>query len=676
MLNPRKLFSDLTVLITAGTIIAGLAVSAVLGHLDSERNRSLERVSVLSELSTHRANLEGIIASTFNITQGMVYIISHQGNISKDLFDAITSRAMADNPHIRNIALAPGNVVSMVYPYKGNEKVIGLNYQNVAEQWATVSSAMEQRRPLLSGPVELVQGGMALIERSPVYIQNSNDSTETYWGMVSIVAHINSIISQANLQSSSNLSFLVLGKDGKGIDGAPIWGDTAIIDMEPVFLDVTIPGGKWALMAVPKNGWMKNAPFKSLYFLIGLTNTLLISIFLVILIHRNRSIKTKNRELKIAITERDAISEALSISEVKYRNLIEEMRDVVVIINQDGFITYCSPSIHSFGGYLVEEVEGSFWRNFIVDSIHSITKMEIADTMPLAKYERLELVFIPKNRDPFYIDVAIRSIRGEADRVHYHCVLRDIHERKQLEFELTKSKEEAESANRMKSSFLANMSHEVRTPMNAILGFSDILMKSRFEENESRQYLEVIHNSSQQLLNLINDIIDISLIESGQLKITPGFFKIKRVFHMVIAVHKMSALQKGIDLVLDQQGNGDYDAEIYSDESRIIQVLSNLVGNAIKFTHSGSVVIGFELNPSMLRFYVRDTGIGIPPESLDVIFERFRQVDERYSRKYGGTGLGLSICKSIVEMMGGKMYVESEVNKGSVFTFEIPVVKP
>jgi signal transduction histidine kinase len=216
------------------------------------------------------------------------------------------------------------------------------------------------------------------------------------------------------------------------------------------------------------------------------------------------------------------------------------------------------------------------------------------------------------------------------------------------------------------------MSHEVRTPMNAILGFSDILMKSSFDPQESRQYLEVIHNSSQQLLNLINDIIDISLIESGHFKISRNTFPLSRVFHQVMVLHKMSADQKGIDLRLEWGSQGRDEVEVFSDEGRVIQVLNNLVGNAIKFTHEGSVVIGFELNQRNVRFFVRDTGIGIPYDYHDIIFERFRQVDERYSRKYGGTGLGLSICKSIVEKMGGEISVQSEPGKGSCFTFEIP----
>lgn len=667
-----RFFRDITALITAGTIVAGLVVSSILGYLDSERKHSDQRVKVLSELSTRRARLEGVVASTFNITQGMVYIISHQKSISADLFNVLCSKAMADSRHIRNIALAPNDVVSMIYPYPGNERAIGLDYRLNKDQWESVRNARLFKKPLLSGPVELVQGGTALIERSPVFIHSDTDSSLVYWGVVSIVAHINTIFEEARLESTDHLDFLIVGKDGKGLHGDAIYGDTAIQQMDPVSLVVNIPGGHWVLMAVPKQGWQKTAFFKSYYFLLGLINTLFITVFLVILIHRNRNIKKKNQELNQTIHDRDKISSALSLSETKYRNLVEAMRDVVVVIDQNGYIRYCSPSIRAFGGYAVEEVEGNFWRNFIIDTFEGYTKQEIAGTILLAKYERVELVFVPKADDPFYVDIAIKNLVADDGSISFHCVLRNINERKLMEVELKKSKEEAEAANRIKSTFLANMSHEVRTPMNAILGFSDILMKSSFDPQESRQYLEVIHNSSQQLLNLINDIIDISLIESGHFKISRNTFPLSRVFHQVMVLHKMSADQKGIDLRLEWGSQGRDEVEVFSDEGRVIQVLNNLVGNAIKFTHEGSVVIGFELNQRNVRFFVRDTGIGIPYDYHDIIFERFRQVDERYSRKYGGTGLGLSICKSIVEKMGGEISVQSEPGKGSCFKFEIP----
>lgn len=665
--------SDLTVLLTIGAILAGLVVSTTLGYLDSERRYSNERVAVLSELSTRRAKLEGIISSTFNITQGMVYIISHQGNISLEMFNMLTQKAMIDNPHIRNIAIAPNNVVSMVYPIKGNELVIGLNYEEKENQWESVYRAMKSKKPLLTGPVDLVQGGIAFIERSPIFYKSFPDSIESYWGMVSIVAHISTIISKADLDDSENLGFLIMGKNGMGINGEPIWGDINIMNMNPVFLELDIPGGNWVIMAVPKEGWLKNSPFNSLFFLLGLVNTILLLGFLLIMINKNKSIRKKNFDLNNTIEERNKISNALSLSETKYRNLIEEMRDVLVIIDQNGIITYCSPSIKSFGGYNVEDFEGSYWWNYIIDTLEGPSKEEIAGSILLSKHERLELIFIPKNGDSFYIEVAIRAVEMSDGVINYHCVFRNINERKQMVVELIKSKEAAEAANRMKSSFLANMSHEVRTPMNAILGFTDILMKSRFEEHETKQYLEIIHNSSYQLLNLINDIIDISLIESGQLKIVFSKFKIKRVFDQVLLLHKMAAAQKGLLLKLEEGLFDVSEIEIYSDETRIIQVMNNLIGNAIKFTHEGSITLGYEMNTKNIRFFVRDTGIGITPDCHNVIFERFRQVDERYSRMYGGTGLGLSICKSVVEMIGGKIAVKSEPGKGSIFYFDIPV---
>lgn len=533
-------------LLSLFTLLFGVIVSILLGKFDSEQEINDKKIEVLSELSTIRVHLEGVVSSTFNLTQGMVHYISHQHDISLELFNAMTKRSLEESRHIRNIALAPDNVVRWVYPLKGNERAIGLNYMENTQQRESVIKAQKLRKPLLAGPVELVQGGMGFINRTPVLFGEGPDSLRSYWGLASIVAYVNTILEDGNVTTSKKLNIYLRGKDGMGASGKTIWGDSTIMYHNPIILDVNVPGGKWQLAAIPIDGWPIKTILKSFYFLVGVLNTLIISFFLAVLISRNRSIRVKN--IKLA---------------------------------------------------------------------------------------------------------------------------KEVSERKRIEKDLIISKEAAESANHMKSAFLANMSHEIRTPMNSILGFSDLMLSNQQTNENIEYYLKIINSSTRQLLSVINDIIDISIIESGQLKIFNRLTKLNSLMINIFQLHQIIANTNEINFSL-VKGLSDSNANIIIDDQRLTQILNNLIHNAIKFTEQGGVEFGYELKGAFIEFYVKDTGRGIPNEYQELIFERFRQVEEHQKKSFGGTGLGLAISKSLVELMGGKIWLQSELNRGSQFYFTVP----
>lgn len=251
--------------------------------------------------------------------------------------------------------------------------------------------------------------------------------------------------------------------------------------------------------------------------------------------------------------------------------------------------------------------------------------------------------------------------------------------KKLLELEqkrLFHAKEKAEVADRLKSAFLANMSHEIRTPLNGILGFAELLKDEDINNTDRKEYVSIIINNGKHLLNLINDIIDISKIESRQLNVKPTSFNPDDLLNELFSFfenHKKSIEKDHIELILSITQDRE-NTFIFSDKTRLKQVLSNLIDNSLKFTENGRVEFGYTfLNNEEIEFFVEDTGIGISKEDIEIIFERFRQAESVNRRSMHGTGLGLSICKALIELMGGEIKVTSELNNGSRFSFILPL---
>jgi len=285
--------------------------------------------------------------------------------------------------------------------------------------------------------------------------------------------------------------------------------------------------------------------------------------------------------------------------------------------------------------------------------------------------EGVEGFWMEKNKIP------IRDERGVITMIM--GIFKDVSDLMLIENELKDAKEHAEESDRLKTSFLANMSHEIRTPMNGIIGFANLLRDPDLPEEKRDLFLKHIDHSSNQLLNIIDDIIDISKIESGQLKISNKPVRINEILDEIYSsfFHRIRGDAPGQKLVAFKlkKGNDSNDFTIVTDDFRLSQIFNNLIGNAIKFTKEGHITFGYNIRDHRhVEFFVSDSGIGIPHNKIRLIFDRFGQVNQERTLQPTGTGLGLPISKSLVDLMGGEMWVESEIGKGTTFYFTLPLI--
>lgn len=371
------------------------------------------------------------------------------------------------------------------------------------------------------------------------------------------------------------------------------------------------------------------------------------------------------------------INTLLKIEAQKLRTVLNSSPNIVLIKDLQGIYIDCNARILELKGLEPKDIIGKTdYDLFCEDEVKEILendKIVVETKCKLVK----ESYYLDTKGDKIYFEKHIIPLLDDNKNIYGLLIIGfDVtHQKKQQEL-LEQAKENAEKVSAIKSNFLANMSHEIRTPLNGVIGFAQLLKGTNLNE-EQKEFISDIEKSSEVLLNIINDILDFSKIEANKLKIDNISFDIRSLVEDITLINTTNAARKNLEI--NSLICSDVPQRLFGDPGRIKQIFNNLVSNAIKFTHNGEIVIYVKLlsennNSCCLTFEVKDTGIGIPADKLEMIFDEFAQADTSTTRKYGGTGLGLAISQKLVSLMGGYMEVESTVNEGSKFIFTLPFV--
>lgn len=383
-------------------------------------------------------------------------------------------------------------------------------------------------------------------------------------------------------------------------------------------------------------------------------------------------------EIFLDITERKRMEEKVIKSEAYYRALTDLSPDGIIITDYEGRVRYISKKTYDMFGILREEnLTGQSVLKWVSPDYHGQVISRIAELISGRDIPEVrEYKLLRNDGTVFWGELASSAIPGSngiSDGLLVVC--RDITERKRVADELLRAKEKAEEGDRLKTAFLHNISHEIRTPMNAIVGFSALLSEPDIENEIRNSYVDVIINSSNHLLVLLNDIIDIANIEAGIVKTDIQPVSLKEIMMTLYSQFYPRSMEKGISLMNDKV-IPDWDSVILTDRTRLQQIMSNLISNAIKFTERGAIRFGYNRIGENIEFFVSDSGIGIAEEHQLKIFDRFYQVENPASKLYEGLGLGLAITKSYVGLLGGEIHVSSSPGSGSRFHFTLPIQKP
>lgn len=663
--------------------LLGCALSLLI-YVDEER---AVRAQKLSQASIDIAELTSKIKRGQEVTKQLLTAISSffasSEFVSRNEFTNFVTPILKNNPFISAIEWSPVSSlenlpliekrmgkritpfkgrehsslicpIEYVVPLIGNEGTIGIDL--CSDQTRRETLILSEKSGIHSTPfTELVQGGTGTL----VFTEAKNSGER---GSVIAVLDLKKFL-EATL-NKAEYEHIRLAIESTGVlQYGEIITSPYTIPGELDFL-----GQKWKLYWVVDPLYLKDFSF-----LKGHIASLLVLLFTCFLLWYFLAFSRRRAEIEEIVFKRTG---ELRESEERYRVLLNTIPNGVITIDEKGIIRFFGTQAENIFGYSSEEATGQNISLLMPSPHKERHDSYIAEYLATGQRKVIgigrEVFARKKNGDIFPIYLAVGEMRIGSRRF-FTGVVHDNSIQKKIERDLVDAKENAERALKIKSDFLARMSHEIRTPLNAILGMTHILFESNLSEIQ-QDYVKTISSSGENLLFILNEILDFSKVEAGKLILEKSPFHLESVLKNIINLMTPLARNKGIDINFEM--SGDVPTGMIGDSTRISQVLMNLMGNAIKFTHKGNVLLSVSADKisserANFKFRIIDTGIGIAPHEAETLFHSFVQADASIGRKYGGTGLGLAISKKIVELMGGEIHIDSKVGVGTTLEFNV-----
>ncbi len=661
-----------------------------LESLERQRFRETLQTRTISTLSRIRANLEAEINANFYLTRGLIAYISTHPDIDEKIFHRLSQQILKNHNHIRNIALAPGNIVRFVYPLQGNERAIGLHYQNNSEQWPAVARVIASRKTVIAGPLKLVQGGIAFVSRTPVFI--SNDSSfqddDEYWGLASIVIEQDRLFRAAGLYDPSLDSSIALkGKDGLGADGDMIDGDVAIFLNTPVTLPVNLPEGSWLLAAVPKDGWLAPSPYILPLRIAALIIASFISFGAYAWLRRQdkdrRSLETAWQEAKKAQVDLRLNEEFLNtvIDNIPAMIFVKEARELrFVRFNKTG-AEMLGYSVSEFLGKndfdFFPEPEARFFTDKDREVLRKGVLIDIPEE-PIETRSHGKKILHTRKIPLFDIDGMPLYLLGISE---------DITEQLQARFEKERLEKQLQQAQKLETigKMAGGVAHDLNNILSGIINYPELLLLQLPPESPLRKPLGQIHDSGKRAAKVVADLLTIAR----------GVAAVKEniCLNTLIREYLTSPEHQKICSAFPHIScETKLETNLWTTACSTVHIqkcLMNLINNgaeAFQPGAAGTIMIasrnkelcqplpGFS-NITGGRYVVltvADNGMGIGPIDVEHIFEPF------YTRKTmgrSGTGLGLTVVWNTMQDHSGAVTVESSPGNGTIFSLYLPATE-
>lgn len=608
-----------------------LGLSELLLKQVQLRREATLRQQVSNQAGELRARLLNELNGTLHLASGLAaYLQSRDGAIDEAALQPWIEGLTRQSRHIRNIALAPGNRITYVYPLAGNEGAMGLYYPDNALQWPSVQRAINARQPVLDGPIQLRQGGQGLAYRVPVFLDDGR-----YWGLISTVIDTSSLLRELPAAARGMQLEIALFSRPYDESALPMLGSAAWRATAHSQLQLPVPGGQWLLLA--RSTAVDTVSMLWLRALAWLLSLFIGGLLLLML----RSARLQQRARQALDESRQRFAQAF----------VTAPQGMALLTPQGHWLAVNQQFCHLLGRSAGDLRQGDLLSLIAEEArMQASANLEIARTHPQQWESRLNDAF----GQPIDCLLSAAWVEGQQPCLILQC--QDIREQKRVE--------------RLKSEFVATVSHELRTPLTAIAGALGLVVNGALGEVPASmaEMLRIAEQNSQRLTLLINDLLDMEKLEAGKMVFDLQRCSLTRQLRDALSSLQSYAAPLGVQLHL-QSGP---EVSVKVDPLRLQQVLANLLSNAVKFSpRGGQVTLDWQVTDDLVRVSVHDQGPGISDAFRPQIFGKFAQADATTTRQQGGTGLGLAICRRLIEHMHGRIGFDSSPGQGSTFWFEL-----